>query len=80
MNKNLLIASLLALALTACGQKEEAAAPAQEPAPVAAAPAEEAAAPAEEAQAEGEAKAEGEAQPTDAQAAAEQPAGEAPKQ
>ena len=37
MKKSLLIASLLALALAACGQKEEAAAPAPAEAPAAAA-------------------------------------------
>ena len=52
MTRSALIAALLALALTACGQKEEAApaadaAPAAEAAPAAAAPAADAAAPAE---------------------------------
>ena len=52
MTRSALIAALLALALTACGQKEEAApaadaAPAAEAAPADAAPAADAAAPAE---------------------------------
>jgi nitrous oxide reductase accessory protein NosL len=48
MKKSLLIASLLALALAACGKKEEAAAPAEAPAaaPAAEAPKADAAAPA----------------------------------
>ena len=51
MTRSALIAALLALALTACGQKEEAA-PADAPAAEAAAPADAAAAPAEAAPAE----------------------------
>lgn len=51
MTRSALLAALLALALTACGQKEEAApadaAPAAEAAPADAAPAADAAAPAE---------------------------------
>ena len=48
MTKSILVAALLAVALTACGKKEEPAAAAPAPAPVAA-PAAEAAKPAEEA-------------------------------
>lgn len=49
MTRSAILAALLALALTACGQKEEAApaAPAAEAAPADAAPAADAAAPAE---------------------------------
>ena len=39
MNKSILVAALLAVALTACGKKEEPKAAAQAPAPAAAAPA-----------------------------------------
>ena len=39
MNKSLLVAALAALAITACGKKEEAPAPAPAPAPAAEAPA-----------------------------------------
>jgi hypothetical protein len=52
MKYSVLLAALLAVAMTACGKKEEAAAPAEAPAaeaPAAAAPAPEAAAPAAEA-------------------------------
>lgn len=57
MTRSAILAALLALALTACGQKEEAApaadaAPAAEAAPADAAPAADAAAPAEAAPAE----------------------------
>mgnify|MGYP000376132130 FL=1 len=48
MNKSILVAALLAVALTACGKKEEPAVAAPAPAP-AAAPAPEAAKPAEQA-------------------------------
>ena len=52
MNKSLLLASLVAaVALAACGKKEEAAAPVATPAPEASAPAVEASAPAVEASA-----------------------------
>lgn len=52
MKKSILMASLLAaVALTACGKKEEAAAPVATPAPEASAPAVEASAPAVEASA-----------------------------
>ena len=52
MKKSILMASLLAaVALTACGKKEEAAAPVATPAPEASAPAMEASAPAVEASA-----------------------------
>lgn len=64
MNKSLLLAALIALTLTACGKKEEAAAPAA-PAPVAA-PAAEAPKPAEAAPAPAAADA---AKPADAAAA-----------
>ena len=50
MKRTLLVSALLAIALTACGKKEEAAAPAQAPA---AAPATEAAKPADTAPAAG---------------------------
>jgi hypothetical protein len=49
MTRSILLAALLALALTACGKKEEAAPEAAAPAAEAAAPAAEAAAPAAEA-------------------------------
>lgn len=52
MTRSALIAALLALALTACGQKEEAAPADAAPAAEAAAPADAAAAPAEAAPAE----------------------------
>jgi predicted small lipoprotein YifL len=53
MKYSVLLAALLAVSMTACGQKEEAAAPAEAPAAEAAAPME--AAPMEAAPAEGEA-------------------------
>ena len=52
MNKSILLAALMAIALSACGKKEEVAAPAPAPVAAPAAPAQEAAPAAEEAPAE----------------------------